>query len=197
MTRQRLLMTGLWMAIVGVTAFSGDADARGRCRNGGQGRGWRQNSNYGYGNNNYGYGNNNYGYGNNNYGYGSSNYGYGNSNGYAYGNGTTYGTQPAYTNTMTPEMQTPVQPGTTYSVARPTLDAAGQPAAPLTVAPQPAAPRAVINQTPINDGVAPVITPPAAQTNSSPDPDNEGRNASKIPGTAPTKAPAPAANATP
>ena len=33
--------------------------------------------------------------------------------------------------------------------------------------------------------------------NSSPDVDNEGKNASKLPGTAPTKAPAPAANATP
>ena len=173
MIRQRILMTGLLIAVVSVVAYSGDAEARCRCRRACGGR-WQGN---GY-NNGYAH-NNGYNTGMANYG-GQS--GWNNANGNAVNaDGTliNQGMNPQPANTAGVQGY-----DGTYSVSKPTIDnqtntsVQGQLNAPQQIAPAP-----VQNQVP--------------QTNSSPDPDNEGRNASKIPGTAPTKAPAPAANATP
>ena len=169
MTRQRLLRAGLFIAIVSIVAISGDADARNRCRNGGiaGGRGWQQNNNYAYNS--------------------GTNY-YGAQNGDANGNMVYPNTMNANSNTANPAMNSNtvnpsgIQNNGTYSVSKPVTNAA---------AVQAGVPQPIVGTAPINQNPQPV------QENSSPDPDNEGRNASKIPGTAPTKAPAPAADALP
>lgn len=88
--------------------------------------------------------------------------------------------------------QSGTQPNQPYSVSKPIYDS--QPNASVPAAntqPAPAAPQPGISEP--EAGVAPAPQPGSSPT----DPDSEDRKASKIPGTAPTKAPAPAANAQP
>lgn len=175
MIRQRLLRAGLLIAVISVAVSSGDAEARCRCRGGRfAGGGWSQGNNYAYNTGSSYYAGQN-GYSNGN----QSGYSNGNQSGYSNGTVVNPGMNAVNPGVNTAPVNAPinapsVQTNGNYSVGRPvytTPPAQGQQIAP----PQ-------TNQ---------------IQSNSSPDPDNEGRNASKIPGTAPTKAPAPAADATP
>lgn len=184
MMRQRILWTCMVVAVVSLVVDSGNADARcGRNRCGfrrgcGNGCGYRSGCNSGCGQVTNGCGANGC-----------------NANGMVW-NGSSYTNAPAMNNGMAP---TPVngqilQPDGTYSVGKPNYNYDGTPAINNGVAPV----NPNFNTAPAPaPGVAPSPARSAVDANSSPDVDNEGRNASRIQGTAPTKAPAPAANANP
>lgn len=169
MSLQRILGMGLLVAVVSVVC-SNDAQARWRGRNRCCGYGYSTTYNYTYGATNQ-------------------------CNTCA-GNGQFVNQGAVMTNPTAP------QPNI---VNRPTYLDQTAPTGPIPAdAPQPVAAEpapAIANPPQVNNAPGNTLpsNPEAAQvpTNTSPNPDNEGRNASKIPGTAPTKAPAPAANANP
>ena len=185
--RQRILWTCMVVAVVSLVMDGGNADARcGRNRCGyrrgcGYGGGWGNQCGYNSGCNT-GCGQSSNGCGTN--GCGANGCGAGmvwNGSGYTTAPGVNYGTTP------TPVNGQVLQPDGTYSTAKPNYYEGNQynnGIAPANRAPAPAP-------------VAPIPGQSAVDANSSPDVDNEGRNASRIQGTAPTKAPAPAANANP
>lgn len=197
MMRQRILWTCLVVAVVSMVMDSGNADAR-CCRNRcGFRRGCGSGCGYGYSGGcntgcNTGCGEISNGCGTT--GCGTSGCGVNGCSAGMYWNGSSYTNAPV-NNGMAP---TPVngqilQSNGTYSTAKPTYNYDGT----INNGVAPANPP-VYNTAPA-PGVAPAPAPAssAIDANSSPDVDNEGRNASRIQGTAPTKAPAPAANANP
>lgn len=187
---QQSIKVGLCLVVASVVLGSGDAEAR--CRSRGRCCGWG----YGYANacgNNCGFVNNcSTGCGVSRCGAGGCgiNSGCG-VNGCGVGGCGVNGCSAAVNGQIIQPTATTVPVDSTYSVSKPIYNDQNPQLInqPGVVQPAPA---------PIDNRAAPQIksTNPALQ-NTSPDPDNEGRNASKIQGTAPTKAPAPAANANP
>jgi len=133
MMRQRLYVTGLFVAFVCVVASSGNAEARNRCRGGwasGGGWGWRQYNN-GYANNGY----------------------YGSQNAYTYWNsGTTSG----YVNGTSAPVNGP------YSVSKPVYADPAMPDAQVQPPAAPQAPNSTIQNAPAPNTV-PNSTRPASQ----------------------------------
>lgn len=216
MTGQRILLTGLWIAIIGTVVGSGDAEARNRC---GRGNG-RCNNGYAF---NSGRNSN---YNQNACGTCQTGFTSGCNQSGCNQSGCTSGcnVNPAVTGTMngtvngnvqnqqwngapqqyngttqqwnaatqqwvtTPANQGVIQTNGTYSAGKPiTNDAA---------APQPVTAPAPANNNFGNSNLN-NRAGDAVQQNTSPDADNEGRGASKVQGTAPSKAPLPAATTNP
>lgn len=189
MSRQRLLLSAMFVAVVGVVTYTGDADARQRCRqnwrsNGsGWGSGWQQ-ANY-----NSGYGNNATGtyYGTQNANITGSNMNSGTTSGMVNGQGLqsdgTYSVgKPTYADPS--NLSTPTQPGILQQAPNP-----------ATINNAPARVNTLPNNNPQVSGRA-LNTP---NNNPSPDADNSAKNltTSPIPGASPAKAPAPAAATVP